>query len=71
MKQAVLKPDVDTLSQIAAIERDIALLKSSILRKATPSSTRLVKLKGILQGVDITDEDINAARSSLYSSVNI
>ena len=71
MKQAILKPDVDTLSQIAAIERDIALLKSSILRKATPSSTRLVKLKGILQGVDITDEDINAARSSLYSSVNI
>jgi hypothetical protein len=71
MKQAALKPDVDTLSQIAAIERDIALLKSSILRKATPSSTRLVKLKGILQGVDITDEDINAARSSLYSSVDI
>jgi len=71
MKQVALKPDVDTLSKIAAIERDIALLKSSILRKATPSSTRLVKLKGILQGVDITDEDINAARSSLYSSVNI
>ena len=71
MKQAVLKPDVDTLSQIAAIERDIALLKSSILRKATPSSSRLVKLKGIIQGVDITDEDINAARFSLYSSVNI
>ena len=71
MKQAILKPDVDTLSQIAAIERDISLLKSSILRKATPSSTRLIKLKGILQGVDITDEDINAVRSSLYSSVNI
>ena len=71
MKQVALKPDVDTLSKIAAIERDIALLKSSILRKATPSSSRLVKLKGIIQGVDITDEDINAARSSLYSSVNI
>jgi hypothetical protein len=71
MKQVALKPDVDTLSKIAAIERDIALLKSSILRKATPSSTRLVKPKGILQGVDITDEDINAARSSLYNSVNI
>ena len=71
MKQVALKPDVDTLSKIAAIERDIALLKSSILRKATPSSTRLVKLKGILQGVDITDEDINAARSSLYNAVNI
>jgi hypothetical protein len=71
MKQAALKADVDTLSKIAAIERDIALLKSSILRKATPSSSRLVKLKGIIQGVDITDEDINVARSSLYSSVNI
>ena len=71
MKQVALKADVDTLSKIAAIEQDIALLKSSILRKATPSSTRLVKLKGIIQGVDITDEDINAARSSLYSSVNI
>lgn len=71
MKQVALKADVDTLSKIAAIEQDIALLKSSILRKATPSSSRLVKLKGIIQGVDITDEDINAARSSLYSSVNI
>jgi hypothetical protein len=71
MKQVALKADVDTLSKIAAIERDIALLKSSILRKATPSSARLVKLKGVIQGVNITDEDINAARSSLYSSVNI
>jgi hypothetical protein len=71
LKQTALKHDVDTISRISAIERDIALLKSSILRKATPSSARLVKLKGIIKGVDITDADIDAARSSLYSSVKI
>ncbi|MDA8078382.1 MAG: hypothetical protein M0Z79_05525 [Nitrospiraceae bacterium] len=71
MKQTALKEDIDTLSRIASIEQDVAMLKSSILRKATPSGTRLVKLKGIIKGVDITETDINAARSSLYSSVKI
>ena len=71
MKQTAIKQDVDTISRIAAIEQDIAMLKSSILRKATPSRARLVKLKGIIKGVDITEADINAARSSLYSSVKI
>lgn len=71
MKQAALKEDIDTLSRIASIERDVAMLKSSILRKATPSGTRLVKLRGIIKGVDIADADIKAARSSLYGSIKI
>lgn len=71
MKQAALKESIDTLSRIASIERDVAMLKSSILRNATPSGTRIVRLKGVIKGVDITEADIEAARSSLYGSVNI
>lgn len=71
VKHAVLTPDAETLSRITAIERDIALLKTSILRKATPSHGRIAKLKGVLKGVDISDDEIDAAKKSLYSSVRI
>jgi len=71
MRQAALKTDVGTLSQIAAIERDIALLKSSVLRKITPSGKHIAKLKGILKGVEVSEADIATARKSLFGSVKI
>ncbi len=71
MRQTALKTDVGTLSQIAAIERDIALLKSSVLRKITPSGKRIAKLKGVIKGVEVSEADIAAARKSLYGSVKI
>lgn len=71
MRQAALKTDVGTLSQIAAIERDIALLKSSVLRKITPSGKRIVRLKGVIKGVEVSESDIAAVHKSLYSSVKI
>jgi len=71
MRQAALKTDVGTLSQIAAIEQDIALLKSSVLRNITPSGKRIAKLKGVIRGVEVSEADIASARKSLYSSVKI
>jgi len=71
MRQTALKTDVGTLSQIAALERDIALLKSSVLRKITPSGKRIVRLKGVIKGVEVSEADIASARKSLYGSVKI
>lgn len=57
MKHAAARSSVDILSQIETIEKDILSLKLSVLKKFAPSGKKIVKLKGVLKGVDITDED--------------
>jgi len=69
MKHSAIVDNPDTLSHLAALEKDLAILKSSLLKKFTPSGARILKLKGILKGVDITEDDIMAAKKSLYSSI--
>lgn len=71
MKHVAIKSSVDILSQIETIEKDILNLKLSVLKKFTPSGKKTLKLKGILKGVDISDEDISAAQKSLYSKTEI
>lgn len=58
---------VDMLHKIETIEKQVIDLKLSVLKKFTPSGQNIISLKGILKGVDITDQDINAAKKSLYS----
>jgi len=43
----------------------------SVLKSLVPSVKKIVKLKGIIKGVDITDEDIASAKKSLYSKTGI
>jgi hypothetical protein len=45
-------------------------LKASVLKKLAPSGKKVVSLKGILKGVEITDGDINSAKKSFYSKVS-
>jgi uncharacterized protein (DUF2344 family) len=71
MKHAAAKSPVDILSQIETIEKDILSLKLSVLKKFTSSGKKTVKLKGVLKGFDITDEDINFAQKSLYSKIEV
>lgn len=71
MKQAVAKNVVDMLHKIETIEKEIMNLKLSVLKKLTPSGKKVIKLKGILKGVDITDEDITSAKKSLYGKIEI
>jgi hypothetical protein len=71
MKQAVAKDAVDVLHKIKTIEKEIMNLKLSVLKKLTPSGKKVTKLKGILKGVDITNEDIASAKKSLYSKIGI
>ncbi|MBI4686400.1 MAG: hypothetical protein HY756_01235 [Nitrospirae bacterium] len=71
MKQAALKSTADVLHKIETIEKEVMNLKISVLKKLTPSGKKIVKLKGIIKGVDIADRDIASVKRSLYSKVGI
>jgi SMC interacting uncharacterized protein involved in chromosome segregation len=71
MKHAAEKSTVDMLHKIETIEKEVMDLKLSVLKKLTPSGKKVVSLKGILKGVEITEQDINNAKKSLYGKVGL
>ena len=76
MKQAATSDPVSdfnkvTLDKILAIEKDVVALKLSVLKKLGPTRSKIVKLKGIVPNVEITDEDIAFAKASLYGNTRI
>ena len=58
------------LQKIEAIEKEVMDLKVYVLKKLAPTGKKVVSLKGILKSIEITDEDINSAKRSLYSKVS-
>ncbi|MBM2834672.1 MAG: hypothetical protein HW406_1833 [Candidatus Brocadiaceae bacterium] len=71
MKQTALNGTIDMLHKIETIEKEIVDLKLTVLRNLTPTGKKVISLKGILKGVDITDEDVTSAKKSLYSKIGI
>ena len=71
MKQTALNGAIDILHKIETIEKEIVDLKLTVLKKLTPTGKKVISLKGILKGVDITDEDVTSAKKSLYSKIGI
>jgi hypothetical protein len=71
MKQIIPKNTVDMLQKIETIEKEVKDLKVSVLKKLVPTGKKVVSLKGILKGIEITDEDINSVKKSLYSKVGM
>ena len=69
MKPSAAKGTVDVLHKIETIEKQVMDLKLSVLKKMSPSGQKVISLKGILKGVSITEQDISAAKKSLYSKV--
>jgi hypothetical protein len=55
-----------TLEKILTIEKEVMELKLFVLRKLGPTRKNIVKLKGIVSDVEITEEDIAVAKSTLY-----
>lgn len=70
MKTSTIKNNGNLLNRIEAIEKDVMSLKLMILKKSSPPGRKIVKLKGILKGKEITDEDITRAQKSLYSKAD-
>ena len=71
MKQTALNGAIDLLHKIETIEKEVVDLKLTVLRKLTPTGKKVVSLKGILKGADITDEDVTSAKKSLYGKIGI
>lgn len=71
MRQAAVGGSTDMLHKIDAIEKEIMDLKLSVLKKLAPTGKKIVSLKGVLKGVDISDEDIASAKHSLYDKIGI
>jgi len=71
MKQSQAKIPADVLQKIENIEKEVMNLKLSVLKKLTPAGRRVISLRGILKGVDITEKDIRSAKKSLCSKVGV
>jgi hypothetical protein len=71
MKQVALKDPSEILHKIETIEKEVMDLKLSVLKKLTPSAKKTISLKGIIKGIDISEEDIEQAKKSLYSKIEI
>lgn len=66
-----IKSTMQILEKIEAIEKDVTDLKLIVLKKLAPTGTKVISLKGIFKAVRVTDEDIAAARKSLYSKIRV
>jgi len=66
-----IKSTMQILEKIEAIEKDVMDLKLIVLKKLAPSGMKVISLKGILKGVQVTDKDIATARKSLYSKIRL
>lgn len=71
MKQQPAPYATDILHKIESIEKDVMDLKLSVLKQLTSHSKKTISLKGILKGIDISEEDIEEAKRSLYSKIKV
>ncbi|MGA1794662.1 MAG: hypothetical protein ACMUIL_02280 [bacterium] len=61
----------EILHKIEDIEKDVMNLKLSILKGISPSGGKSISLKGILKGIEITEQDIIDAKKSLYEKIKL
>ncbi len=71
MKQAVDNSASNILHKIENIEKEVNDLKLSILKQLMPTGKKIVSLKGILKGVNVSEQDISKAKKSIYGKVEI
>ena len=71
MKQAEVTSSSDMLHKLDNIEKEVIDLKLSILKKLSPTGKKIVSLKGILKGVNISEQDISKAKKSLYAKTGM
>lgn len=65
----VLKAPRGILHKIEEIEKEVYDLKLQVLKRTYPRK-KVVSFKGIVKGVDISDEDFIEARKNLYGKMD-
>ncbi|MFQ5433174.1 MAG: hypothetical protein ACE5EN_11800 [Nitrospinota bacterium] len=71
MKQSAVKAPLGILQKIESIEEDVMDLKLSVLKNIATTKGKVVSLKGILKGVDVSNKDISQARKALSNKVRV
>ena len=71
MKSSATESTVNMLHKIEAIEKQVTDLKLSVLNTMIPAEKKVISLKGILKGINITEKDVSAAKKSLYGKVKL
>ena len=71
MKHLSVKSSSEILHRIELIEKEVSDLKMTLLKVISTSDKKIISLKGIIKGFDITNQDITSAKKSLYSNVKI
>jgi hypothetical protein len=71
MKRVAAKNTAEILRKVESIEKEIKDLKLTLLKSITPSNKKPITLKGVLKGVEVTEEDISSAKKSLYSKIGM
>ncbi|MEI6208785.1 MAG: hypothetical protein WCP20_18565 [Desulfuromonadales bacterium] len=71
MKQATVADSSDILHKLESIEKELSGIKLAILKRLTPARNKVVSLRGMIKGIDVTDDDIAAAKHSLYSAIKL
>jgi hypothetical protein len=71
MKSTAVVDSSDILHKLETIEKELTTIKLSIIKKFTPTRKKVVSLKGIIKGVDITDDDIAFTQHSLYNKIEV
>jgi hypothetical protein len=71
MRRAAAKSTVDILQKIESIEKEAMELELTVLKDLTPTGKKTISLRGIIKGVEVTDQDIESAKKSLYDKVRI
>ena len=68
MKSTATNSSFNMLQKIETIEKQVLDLKLSVLNNLSPTGKKVISLKGILKGFDITEKDIATAKKSLYDT---
>ena len=71
MKSPSSNNSFDMLQKIETIEKQVIDLKLSVLANLTASGKNVISLKGILKGIEVTEEDITVAKKSLHDKVKL
>ena len=71
MKSQATESTVEMIHKIENIEKQVMDLKLSVLKNMSPYEKKVISLKGILKGIDITEKDISGAKKSLYGKVKL
>ena len=71
MRQAEDDSASTILHKIENIEKEVNDLKLTILKQITPTSKKVVTLKGILKGAIVSERDISKAKKSIYSKIEL